>query len=411
MKQFFTYLALQCKRALRFLPFITSLTLLTCLGIGLIGGAAIQSDNNAESNQKLSVAIVGDTDGDYARFGLNAIKAFDSSRFTVELLELEEKEAREKLDRNEIIAYVVIPENFIDRAIRGDVQSVTYVSSGHAVGIANVFKQEISTLIARIVLDSQKGTYGLQGLLRSHHISGIGTHVNAISIRYFSTILNRNMIIQEEVIGVSDSLSFAGYITSGLLVLLFLLMGISCCPMFAKKDLSMERLLCVAGQKPFLHAIGEYLVYFLTLAVNVAILSVTLAFFGEKLFSFIPELAGITSAEIWLLALKLMPPLLTVAALQFLLYELSSGIVNGVLLQFLSAITLGYISGCFYPIGFLPETIQTLSGFTPSGIARRYISAVISARSVGTDLFALLGFLVCFLIATALIREYRVRRL
>lgn len=411
MKKTATYFLLQLKRAARTFPFVLTISLLICLGLGLVLGTLVETDNAAEDKQKLSIGIVGDTSDEYLSLGIAAVKSFDSSRLSVNFLELSEAEAKAMLTGGELVAYIVIPDGFVEGIMYGDIKQITYVASSQSVGIAAMFKEEISAMVSRMVIESQKGVYGMQRLMRANGISGVSTQTDAMNLRYFSLIFNRTSVLTTEILGVSDDLSFAGYMTCGLLVLLLLLVGISCCPMFAKKETALLQLLAASGRRPYLPALCEYAVYLLVILVNLGVLMTAAMLTAGDALSLIPELARLSLADLPSLLVRTLPALLAITALQFLLYELSSDIVSGVLLQFLCAVSLGYISGCFYPIGFLPDTIRTLSQFTPSGAARQYLSALFTSRSATGDLTALLAFFILFTGLAAAVREYRTRRL
>jgi ABC-type uncharacterized transport system permease subunit len=123
----------------------------------------------------------------------------------------------------------------------------------------------------------------------------------------------------------------------------------------------------------------------------------------------IPELDGMSGGGAIMIFVKFIPAVLAVTALQFLLYELTDSVVSGVLLQFVCAIGLSYISGCFYPISFFPRSIQLLSSVMPSGIARGYLSALISGAECGGELAALMAYTVILLGVAALTRHRRIK--
>ncbi len=410
MKKTVTYFCLQFKRAARFFPFVLTVSLLLCLGLGMILNSVLAVDSNAESKQKLSVGIVGNAEDTYLNFGIAAIQSFDSSRFTIDIVELTEPEAREQLEKGKLAAYVIIPDDFVDGIMYGDVKSVTYVTTQGSVGMGTLFKEEISRVVSRIVVESQKGVYGMQKLMRNYGLSGISKHTDAMNLQYFSLILNRTTVLETEVIGISDNLSLAGYMTCGILVLLLLLFGISCCPLFVKKDMSLPSLLCASRQNPLLQITGEYIGYFLLMLANLAVILGAVIVAAGDAIKIIPELDGMGPTELLWLVVRAIPAMLAITALQFLLYELSSSIVSGVLLQFLCAVSLGYISGCFYPIGFLPKTIQTIARFTPSGMARRYLSDLLTLREGTGDLWALIAVFALLFGLTVAMRSYRIKK-
>lgn len=410
MRKTSTYFLLQLKRCARFLPFVLIISLLLCAGLGMLLRALFQTNGNSEENQKITIGVVGDTNSSYLNFGLEAIKTFDTSRFSINIEEMSERAAERALENGEIAAYVIIPEGFVDDMVMGDVGQLSYVTTDGAVNIASLFKEEVSEMVATFAVESQMGIYGLQTLLRENKIKGVYDYSDQLTLKYFSLILGRTHMVDTDNIGVSDNLSFIGYMCCGIVIFLLLLCGISACPLFVRRDMSLPQLLSSTRRSPFLQVSGEFFGYFCMMLCNFTLIFVMLVLVAEDAITLIPELEYFSRKEILTLGLKMLPAVLTLCALQFLLFELCSGVVSGVLLQFISTISLGYISGCFYPSSFFPPTIQSVAKFTPSDVARRYMCKLISEKGASTELVTLF-VMFCLLFACAvLVRNYRIKK-
>ena len=406
----FAYFYLQIKRSARFFLFVFIISLLICLTLGCMLNTMINMDTSSEKNRKLTIGIVGDSSDSYLGFGLSAIQSLDSSRYSVELVEMEEEEARKKLQRGELTAYIIIPEDFVDSALKGEINTIPYVTTNASADIATLFKDEILQVVSTIFVDSQKGIYALQNGLEDYYGNYSWEWIDGLTVEYFSLILNRSCVFETEILGVSDSLSFSGYMFCGIVVLLMMLCGIPCCSLLIKTDMALPKLLNANRQNALIQISGEYFAYFLMMFSNFTIiLGVTVFAVGNNA-SFIFGTAEINFSWILMLILHLIPMLFAVTSLQFLLYELSSSIAGGVLLQFLATIGLAYVSGCCYPINFFPESIQTLSKFIPLGIARSYFSGFLSGNFQTAEF---IGLWICFAIlfgASVLIRRERIIR-
>lgn len=410
MKKIFAYFHLQLKRSARFFIFVFIISLLICLTLGCILNTLIHLDTSSEKNRKLSIGIVGDSSDEYLGFGISAIQSMDSSRYTVTLLELEEEEARKKLLQGEIVAYIIIPEDFVESAVKGKINTIPYVTTSASANIATLFKDEILEVVSRIFVESQKGIYALQNSLEEHYADYPGEWIDGLTFEYFSLILNRSCVFDTEVIGVSDNLTFSGYMFCGLIVLLLMLCGIPCCSLLIKTDMALPKLLNANRQNALIQVSGEYFAYFLMMFLNfTVILGVTVATVGSNA-SLIFGASEINGTRFFFLILHLIPVILAITALQFLLYELSSGIAGGVLLQFLATLGLAYVSGCFYPINFFPESIQFISRFIPLGLARSYLSGFLSETfGIGDFIGLLISFALLFS-ASVLVRRERIIR-
>ena len=73
---------------LRYLPGAICAVLVLALGLSLALGAMTKTDN-----QRVRIAMVGTAGDEFLQMGLTALRSFDSTQFTLELLEAETEEA------------------------------------------------------------------------------------------------------------------------------------------------------------------------------------------------------------------------------------------------------------------------------------------------------------------------------
>ena len=411
MRTKLTYARLQLARMARYAPFVIAITLLICICLGAALFVLIQSNDQSAENTKFAVGIVGEFEDGILGLGIEAVKSMDSSQYTLDILELDEQTAAEMLRRREIIGYAVIPDGFVEAAMGGDVGHIDFVTNQNGIDLTTMFKQELLDMISCILVESQNGVYAMHDIILENKvdITKYMHHTNTLMASYVSMILGRSSALDCQIIGVSDELSFGGYMFSGLSVLLMLLCGITCCPLFAGRDMALPTLLSVNRISPRWQIMGEYSAYLCLTMLNMLPLTILFMLFSGGAAVLIPELDGVSVGGAVMIFIKFIPAVLAVTALQFLLYELTDSVVSGVLLQFICAVGLSYISGCFYPISFFPKIIQALSALTPSGIARGYLSALISGDKCGGELLALLAYTAVLLGLAALLRRRRIK--
>ena len=412
MKRFCILAHLETKRMMRYAPFVFLVTLVICLCLALALVTMVRADNSGADQKKISVGIVGDFENSYLGFGISALKSFDSSRFSLDIVEYSEDEAREALFDREISGYVVIPEGFVDDALYGNIGKLSFVTTDANTDIINMFKQEILELISCILVESQNGVYGMQSAMLDYGTSygEVMDMTDEMSIEYVALILSRSNALEVEVIGVSESLTFGGYMLSGLSVLLMLLSGIVCCPLFVRSDYALPKLMKANGYGYGMQILGEYISFFVLMTVNTLALLLLLMAGAGRASGIIPELAKAEWMDIFAILVKFIPAIALISALQYLLYGLSDSVVSGVLMQFVSAVLLGYVSGCFYPINFFPRAIRLVSDVLPSGLARGYLSSLLSESASLWQALTILIYTVGLLALAALVRHYRIRK-
>ncbi len=402
------YFYLQIKRLLKILPPLLIACLVISVALGIFLGGMIENDKNDAKNQKFKISVVGSTKDNYLSMGVTALETLDSTRFAVEIEQTDEKTARKSLESGKIAAYVVIPDGFSEAAYRGDIMKIKYYTTDSAVGVVSIFKDEVTKTISDILVDSQKGVYGLGAAIGENtSIKNVGDNMTALALDYVSLILKRSEIYTVSTLGVRDGLSTAGYFLCGILTLFILLLGIVATGVFIKKDNSLCRVISAKVGGSVWQVASEYIAYFLLILLIVALILTVILCFAD-LGNIIPDIAWLNPSDIPLLLIKIIPSVAIITALQFMLFEISTSLVSGVLLQFLTAVSLGYASGCFYPIYFFPETVQRLSDFLPSGIARVHLSNCISnAFDINLVIISAVYFVIMMTV-TVVVRHFRI---
>lgn len=396
---------------MRYAPFVFLVTLVLCLCLALALVTLINTDNSDTDQKKIRIGVVGEFENSYLGLGISALQSFDSSRFSLEIVELDSADARKSLLAGSLSGYVVIPEGFVEDAIYGDVGKLSFVTTDTNADIIDMFKQEVLELISCLLVESQNGVYGMQSAMYEYDIDRdeIMDSTNELSAEYVGLILSRSNAFEVEVIGISENLTFGGYMFSGLSVLLMLLSGIVCCPLFIKRDMSLPKLMSANRYRPHVQVAGEYFAFFFVMLINTLALLLLLMMGAGRLSGAVLELAQLDTQGMLILLVKFIPAVALITALQFFTYQLADSLVSGVLMQFVFAVFLGYISGCFYPISFFPKAIRVLSDFTPSGMARGYLSSLLANSVDVMQIIAILGYAAALMIASALIRRHRIR--
>lgn len=403
------YFYSQVKRVVRFLPIILVISMVLCVLVSIIFSAMLSIDENKKDKQKFAIGVVGDTKESFLGIGISALENFDSSRFAIEFVELDEEKAKSSLQKGEISAYAVVPDDFVNSLVHGEIKKIKYYTTDDGVGISAVFEKEVTQVISNILVQSQKGVYGLADAMEDNGASYCtGEKMNELCAEYFELIINRTSMGKNEYIGIADEVSMQGYFLCSIITLFVFLFGISCVSMYAKRDISLNRILNAKGQSGQRQIICEYFTYFLLVYLVVFVTSVCVAVLGG-LKSLIPELEYMGMSEILLFTIRIIPVVAMISAFHFLLFEITRDIVTGVLLQFVASVSLTYISGCFYPIYFFPEIVQRISTFLPAGLARSYLSESIVQKPITINFVFILIYFVLFLGVTILVRNRRIK--
>lgn len=412
MTRFRIYLLAQIKRVKKALPAVLLMTLLLTGCIALIARVMLQTESSSEKKQKVQVGLVGDITGSYLGFGISALQHLDSSRFAIEFIEMEEAEARDRLNHGTLSAFVIVPEGFVEAAVRGENMPLTYVSTAGSLGLSSMIMNELVNTISGLLTESQNAIYGMQRYIVQNDMSDIYWQAtDELYLRFLDFILGRTTIYELEITGLSGNLSMIGYYLCGFTVLFLLLWGIAGSPLFIKRDHALPALLSSKGQNSFSQIAGELIAYFVMMAISFFLVIILVAAaMGITGFS-LPEWEREGIGMLFIYYVKMLPVAAVICSLQLLLFELTSDMVTGILLQFLCALCLGYLSGCFYPISFFPQSIQLMQPLLPTGTAVNYAANVLLAESVVSESILMFLYLVVFLLLTAAVRKRKISKI
>ena len=397
---FGAYFMTQCKRIIKIFPSVLITTVILVCGLALLAAALLQLETVQEKKQKVEIGLVGNTEGSYLGFGIKALQSLDSSRFAIDFLEMgSEREAKEALEKGEVSAYVLIPDGFVDALVRGENMPITYVTSAGAAGIGSMVMNELVETISDLITKSENGIYGAQRFLREQGREDIYWEASdRLYLKFLDLILGREMVCELELTGVSGGLAVTEYYTCSIMILFLLFWGIAAAPFLAQREFYLSKLLRAKGLSAGGQILAEYGAYTLLLSGSFLLVK---AFAGVLAAG----MGAVTfSRPLWFLGM--LPVVLLFAAMQLAVFEWIPNPVTGALIQFLGALGMGYLSGCFYPVTFFPAGIRLLAPFLPTGAAMEYSGKMMLGRTAIGEL-AVMGLYgaVFFLIAVLLRRR------
>lgn len=407
-----SYFYIQLKRIFKMLPtqILVNLLMYACVGVFVV---FFLRDSMLSSNmQKYKIGVVGDMTDSYMGFGISTLQAVDDARLVIELVGMSEEEARESFRKGELYAFMRIPDGLFESIESGaNDRPVTYVAAEGQKGIGGIVMNEITEVVSSIVTRSQSGIYGMQSVLRNHgKIDDIWEATEQLNIRYFDAVLGRRKLCSVEILGMANGLSMEEYYFCSVLIFFLLLSGISNSQMFLKRNREFNRFLKAKGIGVIRQVAGEYLAYVCLMLV--CLLEIFMVF-AIIMVSDVFQIATWEGYGVEVLGgffLRFLPVILMLSAMQFMIYELVMEIVSSLLLQFICSISMGYLSGFFYPLNFFPETLQRIGRILPTGTALCYTDSCITGEISILSMLELLLYLACFLGTSVLIRKSRIQR-
>ena len=389
-------------------PAILAFAAALAIAMVVLLGNMLSENNAQESKQQIPIGLVGDISDTYLGIGVFAVQNFDTSKYYLDFIEMTEDEAIAKLDSGEIKAYIRIPDGFVESIVNGTNKKITYVMGNSPAVLGPSLMKEIATTVSQLVIESQGGIYSFMDFADTVEMDEgqYNALVEDINIQYIQTIFSRETAYEVHFVGVSNGLPFTEYYVGAFLMLLLMLCGTVCAHLLVKTDLSLPRLLYCRGHTCAGQIAAEYLPFAGMIWVTLLLLCGVVG--GLSANAAQPLVGTIASVGDWLLlGVKLLPAALLITAMQFFFYELTSSIISGVLLQILMTISLAYASGFLYPLSVLPQTMQAIAVFLPTGVAFNYTAGLLTGNGGGVAVTV--AYALGLLAAASVVRAIRLR--
>lgn len=411
MKQTAAYFLAQLKRAARLLPGQILADIVVCFCAGALVCLLITQGAFAAEGTRYRIGMVGDLSDSYLGFGIAAVQEMDDSRFMIELVPMSDQEANKAFECGELYAVMQVPEGLMESIVYGENDKfVTYTATQGQQGLGAMVMGEITDVASTLVTCSQSAIYAVQRVLANQgREDEIGWETDKLNLALIQMVLSRGGFGEVEVLGYGDGLSLELYYFCGAVLLFLLLSGLFNSALFARRNGTLFCFLGARGVGTFRQVLGEYFAYLLLVMAGLLTLCLTLGFGLARGLLKIPEWEGLGTVPFLDFLPVLFPVAAMFAALQFFLFETADGIVNGILLQLICGVGMGYLSGYFYPSAFFPETMRALGEFLPSGAAARFAQAGARGEIPATAWAAVFAWLAVFLILTATVRKRGMR--
>lgn len=403
-----SYFSLQWKRVMKVLPFVLVVTVVLFAGIAVVLSGLIIADQSDDKNMKLRIGVTGDTDNSILKMAIAAFQNFDESRFTITFVEMEEKQAEKELSEGGVTAYLILPDDFVEKAMRGEMEPLYYVTSAGATNIVTMFKNEITTLVTDVVVSSQKGSFGLQEALEDNDIADTEGWVDELAVEYVSAIMQRAKVLAVNELQITSGVRIANLYLCSLTVLFLMLLGLPFVAVYARRDRSLNVLLVSRGMSVGKQLYDEWLPHFLSLLGLAAVVFVPVICLSVTSNAM---LADLLSTQEWLRYMILFVPVLAmVSAFNLFIFEVGGNVVSATLLHFFATLCMCYVSGCFYPVFTFPRAVQAMERFLPTGLARETLMLSFKVDAAFYPVIGVVAYGVLFFAAACAVRTYKVRR-
>lgn len=355
MNAFFVYLKLELKRACKTLPFFLAGAIVLVALLGTIAFSASKVLYGKAAIGRISVGVALPEDDKVAEKAMSMITSLESVESICDFIYLEEEEGRKKLQSGEIYVLMVVPDGFVQDIMHGINTPVTIILPNQPGMEAMIFKA-MADAGAKTLSVAQAAIYGTDEFLQvSGMVDSIQTAETGLNRLFMKYALPRGDYFRNRKVSATGDVSMIEYYAITSAVLLLLLCGIPASSLLKPEKPVLRQKLKMIGITRWKVVFTRFLcVTFLLLIVLSALLCVLL---GAKALDF-------QGYYLILLFINSM----AVAAMVVFAYELAGSQMAGVMLVFLAAMGMMFISGGFIPTVFLPKGIAELSRLMPTTV-------------------------------------------
>ena len=405
MSIFRTYFSLERKKNRRAIPgMLIGLAILFAFGGFLL--FSLSTQNNAKEASTV-VGIVAEEDEPYIDLFMSVLKNTETLKDSYKFILLSEEDAQKKFDKGEVSVVFIMPKNYINRMIAGDISPIKIQFGSSDVTLPALLMRQLSGSVSRLLLDTYAGIYAMDEYYNIHQLPDREKANYALNVEYIKKILARHSAFEAITIESENGMHYSQYYFTVILLLLLFFLGLIAPKVFHPENKTFAQKLQLAGlsshKQLLCRQLASWLLFGSFFLGLVLIFTAVVTFGPYKLPNFSQETLGdwLTS----LLPIVLVIPL--VCALLGFIYECIPDLTASILFLFLSILLLGYLSGYFYPIAFLPKLLQHLSAFLPTRIAFQYASSCVCQNLSIINLCKVLGETILLLAVTSIIRKRR----
>lgn len=399
MRQFWLYLYMEWKKMRRGLPGILASTLI--LAVFLAGFLFVFQDKN-KGNGKINtirVGLVAAEEEPYLDWMIKTLKNVESTKYVCEFERMTEEEGNSALQSKDIDALFIIPENYIASLVRGSNKPVVIRFGKKQVDIAAFFIRQVAIAASEYILDTEAGIYAMKDYYRDQNLPNIHEDELELNLLYLEKVLGRQNLIETEQIETMEQMGSADYYFVAGIVLFLLFWGLACSSILKKEPLTLRQKLYQAGIHTGQQTLARSLAFCAVYVCNFVLVA-ALVLPGACVYGNFGEisLAGVGEWSIFLIGM--LPVVLLAAVCIMFAFEILGDSVGGTVFLFLSILVLGFISGCFYPFRYLPESLQAVAEWLPLRVMFRYTSASIRQESIVPHIWEVLSYIVCMYLLT-----------
>ena len=312
-----------------------------------------------ESLELIDVAIVIPEEESLLKMGAQYLASMDSIESICDFIYTDEKNAMEKLEKNEIQAVIVFPENFYEDVYHGvNTPADVYFSEDSDLNV-QLFSELVSDGISMLQI-SEAGVYSVLDVTREDRPAMKRSKIgDFVADKYISSILSRGKIFDTYVTSAYGKIDYTEYYYASFILITLLICSVNMGVLYKKQEKVVSDNLRIYGLDSIRISLVKILTMTTQLWLIISIVYLISCGLTEKL-----ELTFLYF-EVYTL-LGFVPLCLAIATYIHAIYVLCGGGYQGTTVLLTSNVIMVICSGIVIPITYLPDFFAGLSKFLPA---------------------------------------------
>ena len=409
MRQRVQYLYLEMKKVVGMFPRMLLQAILLMVLISVIAFCGVKSMERDPLAVSANIGIVVREDNTMTRIALGYVENMESVSQICSFTQMSEEEGFRQLERGEVAALIVLPEQLVEGIMNGQNPTVDVIFPQNARLEAMLFR-ELTESGAGLLRVAQAQIYGAGDTAAEYdlmdRLSVMEAEIDSYNLAF---ALDRLAMYDEETVSATGRMSALQYYAAAGAVLFLLLVGMAAYPVMQQEPLAVQRQLMRHGTGMMWQCFCRWLCGFVCMGMLGGVAWILFKIAGVLA----PDMAGSvnvalisgrnrSSAGVRVVMVLLI--VITVATFIYMLYSLAGSRTSGIMLIFLCSVLMVYLSGGFIPSVLMPQNMQVIGDKLPTaylirafgglfaGYGDKAVSQCVSGMCIYTVVFGVAGY-------------------
>ncbi|MCM1123005.1 MAG: ABC transporter permease [Eubacterium sp.] len=413
MGQKIRYLYVELKKMVGMFPrmLLQAIMLMALIGaIAFCGAKAMEKEPLAV---KADIGVVVREENAMTRMALGYVENLESAAQVCHFVQMDDAEGMQALDKGEIAALIVLPDQLVEGIMNGTNPSVEVLFPKNAGLEAFLFK-ELTESGAGLLQVAQAQVYGAYDTAAEYGImERLSVMQGEIDSYNLAFALDRLAIYRDETVSATGKMSVIQFYAASGAILFLLLSGMAVYPVVQREPLAFRKQLSRQGTGEAWQCFCKWLCGFLCMGLLMCAGWVMLKIAGM----FAPEMAKRVAASLMGSGKSLhagaqvgvvLLIVVTAATFIYLIYSLAGSRSGAILIIFLLSVMMVYLSGGLVPSVFLPKVMQSVGDKLPTAYLIQAAGSVLCGYQSGILRQCVVGML-CYTVMFG-IAAYALRR-